>query len=79
MDRSLKHELSRRWKAESPPFWKNIMKFAIYAGSSATAILTADQLFGLEAGGVHPIVFVIARYAIVACATLGLSAKITTT
>lgn len=55
------------------------MQIAIFLGSSATAVLTADQLFGLEDGGVHQIVFIIARYLIVASATLGLSAKITTT
>jgi len=54
------------------------MNIAIAVGSSAVAVVGADQLFGLQAYGIHPIIFTIAGYIIVACATVGLSAKITT-
>ena len=54
------------------------MSVAIAIGSSAVAVVGADQLFGLQAYGIHPMIFTIAGYIIVACAAIGLSAKITT-
>ena len=70
-------ELKERWKAESPEFWKKIKNFAITLGTSAVAVLASDKLFDLQTYGVPQIVFTIAGYVIVACATLGLSAQIT--
>lgn len=70
-------ELKERWTAESPEFWKKVLAFAISLGSGAVAVLGADKLFDLQAYGVPQIVFTIAGYVIVACAALGLSAKIT--
>lgn len=74
---SMWQDLKTRWKAESPKFWKKIMNITIAVGSSATAVVGSDQLFGLQAYGVPQIVFTIAGYIIVACAAVGLSAKIT--
>lgn len=71
------YELKERWTAESPEFWKKILSFAITLGTSAVAVLGADKLFDLQAYGVPQLVFTIAGYIIVACAALGLSAKIT--
>lgn len=70
-------ELKDRWKSESPEFWNKIKNFSITLGTSAVAVLAADKLFDLQYYGVPQIVFTIAGYIIVACATLGLSAKIT--
>lgn len=70
-------ELKKRWKAESPEFWKKIKNFAITLGTSAVAVLASDKLFDLQTYGIPQIVFTIAGYVIVACATLGLSAQIT--
>lgn len=53
------------------------MNFAITIGTSAVAVLGADKLFELQSYGVPQLVFTIAGYIIVACAALGLSAKIT--
>lgn len=72
------NELKNRWKTESPKFWKRIMNTAIAVGSSAVAVVSSDKLFDLQAYGIAPIVFTIAGYVIVACAAVGLSAKITT-
>ncbi|MGV8961802.1 MAG: hypothetical protein ACOH2V_00205 [Candidatus Saccharimonadaceae bacterium] len=55
-----------------------MIRIAIIIGANATALVVADQVFSLEAGGVPSIIFIIARYIIAVCATLGLSAKITT-
>lgn len=54
------------------------MSIAIAIGSSATAVVASDQLFNLQGYGIAPIVFTVAGYVIVACAAIGLSAKITT-
>lgn len=70
-------EIKERWKSETPEFWKKVMNFAITLGTSAVAVLGADKLFELQSYGVPQIVFTIAGYVIVACAALGLSAKIT--
>lgn len=76
MKRAIK-ELKERWTANSPTFWKKVLSIAIKLGSSATAILGAEKLFDLQSYGVPQIIFTICGYVIVACATLGLSAKIT--
>lgn len=70
-------EIKERWKSETPEFWKKVMNFAITLGTSAVAVLGADKLFELQSYGVPQTVFTIAGYIIVACAALGLSAKIT--
>jgi len=74
---SLYVELKSRWKSELPKFWEKILKTAIAVGTSAVAVVGADQLFSLQAYGVPQIIFTIAGYVIVACAAIGLSAKIT--
>lgn len=76
--RNMWEELKQRWVSESPKFWKKIMSIAIAIGSSATAVVASDQLFNLQGYGIAPIVFTVAGYVIVACAAIGLSAKITT-
>lgn len=73
----LTQEIKERWTAESPEFWKKVLNFSVTLGTSAVAVLGADKLFELQSYGVPQIVFTIAGYIIVACAALGLSAKIT--
>ena len=70
-------EIKERWDAESPIFWKKIQAIAIKLGLSAVSVLGVGKLFDLQTIGVSPIVFTIAGYIIVGCATLGLAAKIT--
>ena len=70
-------ELRERWVAESPKFWKKVLNFSVTLGSSAAAVIGAEKLFDLQSYGVPTIIFTICGYIIVACATLGLSAKIT--
>lgn len=73
----LTQEVKERWSSETPEFWKKVMNFAITIGTSAVAVLGADKLFELQSYGVPQLIFTIAGYIIVACAALGLSAKIT--
>lgn len=70
-------EVKERWESKSPIFWKKILKTAITIGTSATAVITSDKFFDLRGYGVPDIIFQIAGYVIVACAAVGLSAKIT--
>lgn len=76
MEKILK-EIISRWKTESPIFWKKILKKCIVIGSTAVSILGVEKLFGLIEYGVPPIIFTVCGYIIVACAALGLAAKIT--
>ena len=70
-------ELVSRWKAEIPKFWSQVLKIAIAVGTSAVAVIGMDKLFDLQSYGVPQIVFTMAGYVVVACAAIGLSAKIT--
>lgn len=72
-------ELKTRWKSKTPEFWQKIMSIAITLGTSAVAVITAEKFFDLRGYGVPDILFTISGYIIVACAAVGLSAKITTT
>ena len=70
-------ELKTRWVAESPEFWKKVLKYATTLGTSAVAVLGSDKLFDLQSYGVPTEIFTICGYIIVACVAFGLSAKIT--
>ena len=70
-------ELKTRWVAESPEFWKKVLKIATNVGISAVSVIGVDKLFDLQAYGVPQLLFTICGYVIVACAVLGLASKIT--
>ncbi len=70
-------EIKERLKSDTPKFWKQVRSFAVTIGTSAVSIIGADKLFDLQDYGVPQLIFTIAGYVIVACATLGLSAQIT--
>ena len=70
-------EIKERLKSDTPKFWKQVRSFAVTIGTSAVSIIGADKLFDLQDYGVPQLIFTIAGYVIVACATLGLAAQIT--
>ena len=70
-------EITERWKSETPDFWKKIIKFSVTLGTSAVAVIASEKMFELQSYGVPTIIFTICGYIIVACAALGLAAKIT--
>ena len=70
-------EITERWKSETPDFWKKVIKFSVTLGTSAVAVIASEKMFELQAYGVPTIIFTICGYIIVACAALGLAAKIT--
>ena len=70
-------EIKERWLLEVPKFWKKIQTIAVTVGTSAVSVLGVDKLFDLQTYGVPQLIFTIAGYVIVACATLGLAAQLT--
>lgn len=70
-------QIKKRWKDETPKFWKTIRNYMIGLGTSAVGLIGVDKLFDLQAYGVAPVVFQVASYIIVFCAAVGLSAQIT--
>lgn len=70
--------LKYRWVTESPIFWKNVLNLMTKLGISATAILGAEKGFDLQdTYHVPAIIFTVCGYIIVACAGMGLTAKLT--
>jgi len=66
-----------RWNAATPVFWQRIKAISIKLGISAASVIGVDKFFDLQTYGVPQIIFTIAGYIIVVCATLGLAAQIT--
>lgn len=70
-------ELKARWSADLNIFWKKILNFSLILGGVALGIVTADQIWSLQALGVAPIIFTVCGYILTACGALGLAAKLT--
>ena len=65
-------ELIKRFKSESPSFFKKVQKFAITLGVSAAGIWGANEMFSLE---LHNEVLMVCKYTIAVAAGLGGAAK----
>ena len=63
-----------RWNAETPAFFLGVKKLAVSLGSSATAILVANETFSL---GLDEPVLTLCKYAIAACAAMGMTSQLT--
>lgn len=70
-------ELKERWKAELNLFWKRILNFSLVLGAAALGVVTADQIWNLQALGVEPMIFTVCGYILTACGAFGLAAKLT--
>jgi hypothetical protein len=66
--------IKERWVAETPLFFKRIKKLALSFGTSATAILLANQSLSLELDNV---ILTICKYAIVVCISMGMTSQLT--
>jgi hypothetical protein len=66
--------ISKRWKAETPVFFKQIQKLATGLGASAAAIWTAQSTMTLE---LHPVFLEVCKYLIVFSAAMGGTAQLT--
>lgn len=67
-------ELIERWQAKSPAFWVKIQQLAISIGTGGIGILTINEAMNLQLDGW---IITCVKYAIVAGAAFGLSAKLT--
>jgi hypothetical protein len=63
-----------RWNGETPTFFSGVKKLALSLGSSATAILIANETFLL---GLDEPVLTLCKYAIAACAAMGMTSQLT--
>jgi hypothetical protein len=66
-------EILKRWKAETPDFFKKVRKIAISLGSSATAVWVANSSMDLELA--EPVLG-ICKYTIAFCAAVGLTSQL---
>ena len=66
--------IKKRWDAETPAFFKGIKKLALSLGTSATAILLANQSLSLELDNG---ILTICKYAITVCVAMGMTSQLT--
>jgi len=66
--------IKERWDAETPLFFVKIKKMALTLGTSATAVLLANQSLSLELDGN---ILSICKYAIAACVAMGMTSQLT--
>ena len=66
--------LMKRWKAETPDFFKKLRTLAVTAGVSAYGVWQANSTLNLE---LDDITLTICKYTIAACAAMGLTAQLT--
>ena len=65
-----------RWNAETPVFFKGIKRIAITLGTSSTAVWVANQSMSLQ---LPELILSVCKYAIAACAAMGITAQLTKT
>ena len=76
-------ELIKRWKSESPEFWRRILSVSLKIGGSALGIISVDAAiklvagYGLEELGIPHILFTVCGYVLTWCGAMGLTAKLT--
>ena len=63
-----------RWNSETTLFFLGIKKLALTLGTSATAVLLANQSFEL---GLDEPILSVCKYAIAACAAMGMTSQLT--
>lgn len=66
--------IKKRWNAETPRFFVGVKKLAFALGTSATAIIVADQSLSL---GLNEIILSICKYTIVVGAAMGMTSQLT--
>lgn len=69
-------EIKKRWKSETPKFWKKVRKFAVRLIIAAAGIWTVNSTFGL---GLPEIIIEVCKYAIAIGGAMGIQAQLTKT
>lgn len=71
---SLLTTIKQRWNAEEPKFFLGVQKLALSVGMPSMAVWLANQSLSLNL----PVALLsVCKYAITACAAMGLTAKLT--
>jgi len=68
------NEFKTRWKAEVPQFFAKLRAIAVTLFTSATAVWTANNFYGL---GLDEITLAVCKYAIAFSAATGLTSQLT--
>ena len=71
---SLLTTIKEQWKAQEPAFFLGIQRLAISVGTPAMAVWIANQTLSLS---LPVMILSVCKYAITACAAMGLTAKLT--
>ena len=63
-----------RWDAETPAFFVGVKKLALSLGTSATAVILANQSLSL---GLDDSIISLCKYAITICIAMGMTSQLT--
>lgn len=66
--------LKERWNTETPAFFKAIKKLALSLGSSAMAVILANQSLSLE---LDDNILTVCKYIVTACIAMGMTSQLT--
>lgn len=66
--------LKERWNAETPAFFKGIKKIALSLGSSAMAVILANQSLSLE---LNDDILAVCKYVVTVCIAMGMTSQLT--
>lgn len=66
--------IKERWAAETPKFFKGIKKLALSLGTSAMAVILANQSLSLN---LDDSVLSICKYAVAVCVAMGMTSQLT--
>jgi hypothetical protein len=70
----LMETIKNRWDAETPAFFKGIKKLALSLGTSATAIILANESLSLA---LDDNILSICKYVISICVAMGMTSQLT--
>lgn len=66
--------IRKRWKAETPAFFKKVKRLALAVGVPAFGVWQANSTFALQ---LDDTTLTICKYTIAVCAAMGLTAQLT--
>ena len=68
--------IKKRWDAETPEFFKGIKKLALSLGTSAMAVILANQSLSLE---LDDNILTVCKYIVTGCIAMGMTSQLTMT
>ena len=70
----LLNTIKKRWDAETPAFFKGIKKLALSLGTSAMAVILANQSLSLE---LDDNILTVCKYIVTGCIAMGMTSQLT--